>query len=87
MGDALWVRVVDLPRALAARAFAAPVDLLLEVTDELLVANAVRWRVVARSGAAAEVQRTGAEPDLSLALAEATRAWSWSPAPWCPKVF
>jgi len=43
VGDALWVRVVDLPRALAARAFAAPVDLLLEVTDELLVANAVRW--------------------------------------------
>lgn len=21
------------------------------------------------------------------ALAEATRAWSWSPAPWCPEVF
>ena len=43
--DSLWLRVVDLPAALAARRYAAPVDVVLEVTDALLPANAGRWRL------------------------------------------
>ena len=43
--DALWVRVVDVPKALAARAYAAPADLVLEVTDPLLEQNTGRWRL------------------------------------------
>jgi predicted acetyltransferase len=42
---ALWVRLLDLPAALTARRYAAPVDVVLEVTDALLPANAGRWRL------------------------------------------
>ena len=57
--DALWVRR-DLPRALGQRAFAAPVDLVLEVTDAVLPANAGRWRVSV--DAAGEHSRRQAHP-------------------------
>lgn len=43
--DALWLRVVDVPAALAARRYAAPVDVVVEVTDELLPENTGRWRL------------------------------------------
>jgi predicted acetyltransferase len=43
--DSLWVRVVDLPRALAARRYAAPVDVVLQVDDPLLDGNTGRWRL------------------------------------------
>ncbi|GAA2711742.1 GNAT family N-acetyltransferase [Micromonospora olivasterospora] len=43
--DALWVRVVDVPAALAARRYATEVDVTIEVTDELLPENAGRWRL------------------------------------------
>ncbi|WP_320069305.1 GNAT family N-acetyltransferase [Micromonospora sp. RTGN7] len=45
LADALWVRVVDVPAALAARRYAAAVDLVVEVTDDLLPENAGRWRL------------------------------------------
>ncbi|MFI7437574.1 GNAT family N-acetyltransferase [Micromonospora haikouensis] len=45
VSDALWVRVVDVPAALAARRYAAAVDVVVEVTDELLPENAGRWRL------------------------------------------
>jgi predicted acetyltransferase len=43
--DNLWVRIVDVPRALAGRRYACPVDVVLEVRDEILPANAGRWRL------------------------------------------
>jgi predicted acetyltransferase len=43
--DALWVRVVDVPAALAARRYAADVDLVIDVTDQLLPENTGRWRL------------------------------------------
>jgi len=43
--DALWVRIVDLPRALTGRRYACPVDVVIEVRDEILPANAGRWRL------------------------------------------
>ncbi|NES16034.1 MULTISPECIES: GNAT family N-acetyltransferase [Micromonospora] len=46
LADALWVRVVDVPTALAARRYATDVDLVIEVTDELLPENSGRWRLV-----------------------------------------
>jgi len=53
LSDNLWVRIIDLPGALERRAYAGPVDVVLEVTDELLPANAGRWRLRAngRDGA------------------------------------
>ncbi|MGW5877970.1 GNAT family N-acetyltransferase [Nocardiopsis terrae] len=63
--DALWLRLVDVPAALAERSYAAPVDVVLEVADRHAPWNAGRWHLRAdRSGAACEA--TAAAPDLSL---------------------
>jgi predicted acetyltransferase len=45
LSDNLWVRIIDLPAALTGRAYAVPVDVVLEVSDKLLPANAGRWRL------------------------------------------
>lgn len=45
MQDGLWIRIVDLPGALAARRYATDVDVVLDVTDPLIPANTGRWRL------------------------------------------
>ncbi len=45
--DGLWVRIIDVPGALAARRYSCPVDLVIEVRDDLLPSNAGRWRLTA----------------------------------------
>jgi predicted acetyltransferase len=52
LSDALWVRLVDVPAALAARRYATDVDVVVEVTDELLPENSGRWRLVGGPGGA-----------------------------------
>lgn len=74
LDDDVWVRLLDVRRALAARTYQAPVDVVLEVRDELLPANAGRWHV-RTGGSGAEVARTEAEPDLVLDVAELGRAY------------
>ena len=67
--DLVWVRILDLPSALASRRYPAPVDVVLEVRDALIPENAGRWRVTATEAfGAAAVERVGAdvEPDLVL---------------------
>lgn len=73
-GDALWARLVDLPRALTARGYATTTEVVLEVTDPVLSANTGRWRLqTAPSGATAT--RTDAAPDLALDTAVLARAY------------
>jgi predicted acetyltransferase len=69
MFDALWVRLVDVDRALMARRFLVPLDLVLEVADELCPWNAGRWRLVAGPDGRAEVTRTDSPADLALDVA------------------
>ncbi|MFC0863837.1 GNAT family N-acetyltransferase [Sphaerimonospora cavernae] len=45
MCDGLWVRIVDVPKALAARRYAAPIDMVVEVVDGFLPGNGGRWRL------------------------------------------
>lgn len=61
VADALWVRLVDVQAALAARSYAPGEPVVLEVADEFCPWNAGRYRV-SRDGA----ERTSAEADLSL---------------------
>lgn len=68
--DHTWVRILDLPRALAERRYAGDVDVVLEVRDGMLPANAGRWRVRADAWQHAEVTRTDDEPDLVLDIRE-----------------
>jgi predicted acetyltransferase len=49
--DALWVRIIDVPGALARRRYSGPADAVIEVRDDLLPSNAGRWRL-ATGGAA-----------------------------------
>jgi predicted acetyltransferase len=46
VSDSLWVRVLDVPAALSARRYAAPIDVVLEVTDARVAANNGRWHLV-----------------------------------------
>jgi predicted acetyltransferase len=84
--DNLWVRIIDLPGALARRAYAAPVEVVLEVSDGLLAGNAGRWLlragvagvegvaggggVAGVAGGAAECVRTDRAADIALDVRE-----------------
>jgi predicted acetyltransferase len=68
ISDSLWVRIVDVPAALAARRYAAPVDVVVEVTDGLLPDNAGRWRLTADATGATCAPSTD-EPDLTCDVA------------------
>ncbi|MEN0130696.1 MAG: GNAT family N-acetyltransferase [Brevundimonas sp.] len=78
--DNLWVRLLDVPAALAGRRYQAPLDTVLAVTDARLPANAWSWRLVAGElGAdgtyAATVEPTDAPADLSLDVRELGSAY------------
>ncbi|WP_432844238.1 sterol carrier protein domain-containing protein [Dactylosporangium sp. CA-092794] len=74
--DGLWVRIRDLPAALTARRYAAPVDVVFEVTDALLPANAGRWRLrVGAGGALVTCTRADGEPDFVLDIADLAAAY------------
>ncbi|MDR1265153.1 MAG: GNAT family N-acetyltransferase [Propionibacteriaceae bacterium] len=64
--DGLWLRLLDVGRALAQRQYAADVDLVIELTDDHLPANQGRWRLRAKAFAdGTEVSRSGAGADLA----------------------
>jgi predicted acetyltransferase len=64
-GPGLWVRIVDVPGALASRRYSVPADVVLEVSDAMLPDNARRWRLVGDMSAA-RCEATDDEPDLTL---------------------
>jgi predicted acetyltransferase len=65
--DNLWMRLVDVGRALAHRRYAAPVDLVLDVGDEFCPGNSGRWRLSGdQTGATCE--RTSDSADLALGV-------------------
>jgi predicted acetyltransferase len=61
LNDGVWVRLLDVGAALAARSYSGEGEIVLEVSDELLPENAGRWRV-----SAVGVERTDAAADLKL---------------------
>jgi predicted acetyltransferase len=61
VGDALWVRIVDVPAALGARTYAAEPDVVLEVRDGFCPWNEGRYRLRADG-----CEPTADEPDLVL---------------------
>jgi predicted acetyltransferase len=80
LNDNLWVRIVDLPRALAGRRYACPVDVVLEVRDEMLPANAGRWRLTTTAeapggGLAASCVPASSPADLALDVTELGAAY------------
>jgi predicted acetyltransferase len=74
LSEGLWVRLVDVPAALARRAYAAPFEVVLDVADEFCPWNAGRW-ALAWDGAAATCERTSAPADLELGCEELGAAY------------
>ena len=72
--DALWLRVVDLPRALTARRYRCPVDVVLEVTDTLLPQNTGRWRLTGDADTAT-CTRTDGPADLACTVLDLGAAY------------
>ncbi|PRY19999.1 GNAT family N-acetyltransferase [Pseudosporangium ferrugineum] len=70
LADGLWIRIVDLPRALAAREYAAPVDVVFDVADPLLDRNTGRWRLTADASGKATCTRTEDPADLACTVLE-----------------
>lgn len=63
LSDALWLRVLDVPAALAARRYATDINLVIEVDDAHIPSNAGRWRLTG-SRQTASCEPTTDEPDL-----------------------
>jgi predicted acetyltransferase len=85
VADGLWVRIISLADALGRRAYSCPVDVVLEVTDAILPANAGRWRLRAAgpgsgapgiSGApGVSCERTADPADIALDIREVGAAY------------
>jgi predicted acetyltransferase len=67
LADGLWVRIIDIPGALAGRRYACPVDVVIDVRDDILPANAGRWRLTTTSSAAGGGAASAADAGRGLA--------------------
>jgi predicted acetyltransferase len=73
VSDGLWVRLTDVGAALSQRRYAAPVDVVIDVTDSFCPPNSGRWRLVAPpasahplAGLTGMCERTTAPADVAL---------------------
>jgi predicted acetyltransferase len=67
ISDFLWLRVLDVPRVLEARAYSEPGQLVLEVHDPFRPSTGGRFFLDA-DVKSSSCSRTDAEPDLSMAI-------------------
>lgn len=65
LGEGVWVRLVDLPTALCQRSYSAPIDVVLDITDESCPWNAGRWHL-SSDGTETHCAPTQAAADLGL---------------------
>jgi predicted acetyltransferase len=65
VGDGLWVRIVDVAAALAARAYGSEEPVVLELEDAFLPENGGRWRLQAGTA-----ELTDEDADLALDVGE-----------------
>ena len=75
--DSLYVRLVDVGRALAQRTYSTPVDVVLAVTDPVCPWNDGAWRLVGGPDGARCERADGAagEPDLDLSATDLGAAY------------
>jgi predicted acetyltransferase len=74
VGDALWVRLVDLARALRERAYAQPFEVVFEVADDVCPWNAGRW-ALRWDGETATCAQTALPAGIELTVAELGAAY------------
>jgi predicted acetyltransferase len=69
VGDALWLRIVDVPAALEGRGYAADGTVVLEVADEFMPEVAGTWRLTT-TGGSGRVQATTEPADIRLDITD-----------------
>lgn len=69
-GDSLWLRIVDVPRALSERGYSDRCDVVLEVTDELCPPNAGRWHLQAGPDGTGQCRRTDEDAEVRLDVSD-----------------
>ena len=67
LSDALWLRLVDVPAALAARRYQSPVDVVVAVQDDMIPENSGRWHLTG-DPSTASCTRTERPADLDCDL-------------------
>ena len=72
--DGLWIRLVDVPAALAARSYSAPGSLVIEVADPFCPWNDGRYELEAGPGGAT-CSRTSETPDFALTAGDLASAY------------
>ena len=72
--EALWVRLVDLPRALRQRRYGEPFEVVIEVEDEFCPWNTGRW-ALRWDGETAICGETALSPGLQLTAADLGAAY------------
>ncbi|MDP9221433.1 MAG: GNAT family N-acetyltransferase [Actinomycetota bacterium] len=77
--DALWLRLVDVDRALVARGYAHDLDVVLDVHDELCPWNARRWRL-AVAGEQVGCEPTSGPADVTLDVRDLAAAYLGGPS-------
>lgn len=76
LADDLWVRLLDVPRALAGREYQSAGDLVFEVTDDSLPGNSGRYRLeVQTARAEAHCAATALDPGLALSVTDLGSAY------------
>jgi predicted acetyltransferase len=76
--DSLWIRLADVGRALAGRAYRLPVDVVFEVRDEFCPWNAGRWRL-SGDATGATCERTADPAGLTLSATDLGSAYLGGP--------
>jgi predicted acetyltransferase len=76
VADGVWVRIIDLPKALTGRMYSCSLDVVIEVADELLPDNTGRWRLRAAGPAGGVTcDRTSDPADVALDVRELGAAY------------
>jgi predicted acetyltransferase len=77
--DGLWVRIIDVGGALSRRRYSCPVDVVIEVRDDLMPSNAGRWLLTTAGeggdGLRASCVRTSSAADVALDVTELGAAY------------
>lgn len=68
--DSLWVRLVDLPVAMAARGYAGAGTVVFEVTDATLEDQSGQWRLTVDEDGTGALDRSDDEPEITLSAAQ-----------------
>jgi predicted acetyltransferase len=74
--DHIWLRILDVPAALAARTYQADLDLTVKVTDSVVPLNDAVWRMTVEAGVARVTRAAdGARADARISIQDLSAAY------------